>query len=73
MGVERSVTRWYLQCQIILNELAQLEAQIVPLSDPASPAALPAETAVALERQQQVKRTQEKLKTLGPCPKPMMG
>jgi hypothetical protein len=30
MGVERSVTRWYIQQQAIYNEIAQLEAQLAP-------------------------------------------
>ncbi|BCL83470.1 hypothetical protein ccbrp13_59350 [Ktedonobacteria bacterium brp13] len=31
MGVERAVTRWYLQRQTILNEIAQLEQRIAEI------------------------------------------
>lgn len=68
MGVERAVTRWYLQRQSILAELAALEAQLA--------------TQQAQEKQQesgeaeivqQIAIAREKLRVLGPCPRPMMG
>lgn len=31
MGVERAVTRWYLQRQTILNEIAQLEQRVAEI------------------------------------------
>jgi DNA repair exonuclease SbcCD ATPase subunit len=71
VGVERSVTRWYARRQSILNEIAQLEAQLAEASASISP---PVETGEnAAELQQQLTEAQEKLHDLGPCPKPMMG
>ncbi len=78
MGVERSVTRWFVLRQFILTEIARLEAQ---LSQEAAQQAAPAEemvTATQLanrqdELHQQLARAQERLHFLGPCPKPMMG
>ncbi|HLZ60218.1 MAG TPA: hypothetical protein VKR06_24980 [Ktedonosporobacter sp.] len=81
MGVERSVTRWYVQRHIICNEIAQLEAKLSPIStdetidetsvraDVSSTSMLDTET----ELQQQLAQAQEKLHLLGPCPRPMMG
>jgi hypothetical protein len=68
VGVERAVTRWYLQRQRILSELAALEARLA--------------TRQAQEKQQesdeaeiarQIAAAREKLRALGPCPRPMMG
>ena len=82
MGVERAVTRWYVQRQTILNEIAQLETQLTQASAPtatdetvqAVQAATAEKNSVNIaELQQQLIRTQAKLQALGPCPKPMMG
>ncbi len=82
MGVERAVTRWYVQRQTILNEIVQLETQLTHASAPNSTdetvQAVQAETAEKDsanigELQQQLTRTRAKLQALGPCPKPMMG
>jgi hypothetical protein len=75
MGVERTVTLWYLHRQLLLNELASLEAQLVQIpatsdSELVSPVPLPKEL---IDVEQQYKRTQEMLRALGPCPRPMMG
>jgi hypothetical protein len=75
MGIERSVTLWYLHRQILLNELAVLEAQLVQIhaasdSEAAQPETLSPDCAAVKE---QYERVQEKLCNLGPCPKPMMG
>jgi len=72
MGVERSVTRWYVQRQLIWNEVDQLEAQLAHFS--AGEAADPQVAREnATELQQQLAKAQEKLHLLGACPRPMMG
>ena len=69
MGVERAVTRWYVQRQALLNELAELEAKLQPLSvDAQQPAS---EESAALKHR--IAGVQEKLRLMGSCPKPMMG
>lgn len=68
MGVERPVSRWYAQHQAILEEIARLEAALqqtqTERQEPDSEHA---------EIVQQLLNAQERLRTLGPCPKPMMG
>lgn len=76
MGVERSVTYWYVQRQTILDEIASLNVQLKQVSLPRSLAsgqvgAVP--DAEGAELLRQLARAQEKLRSLGPCPKPMMG
>jgi len=81
MGVERAVTRWYLQRQTILNEIAQLECQIAELqATPVPPTNLELQAQQEEEGVepdsvplQQLQQAQAKLDALGPCPKPMMG
>jgi hypothetical protein len=68
MGVERSVTRWYLQRQMILNEIASLEERLRRTTRSGQPAQAEQETL-----QQQLFAAREKLRRLGACPKPMMG
>jgi hypothetical protein len=72
MGVERSVTCWYIQRQIILNEIALLKEQLkYTPSTPIQPSdAIDARIAELLL---QLAKAQEKLNSLGPCPRPMMG
>lgn len=69
MGVERSVTRWYAQRQRILDEIATLQAQCeqAATAKPTTNASSPVDVDV------QLKQAQERLRSLGPCPKPMMG
>jgi hypothetical protein len=68
VGVERAVTRWYLQRQSILAELAALEAQLATTqAQERQPG--PGEAEIA----QQIALVREKLRVLGPCPRPMMG
>jgi hypothetical protein len=85
MGVERAVTRWYLQRQVILYEIAQLERQIVEMQA----MQVPQTNQEPLVEQEdegvkegkksdvglllQLQQAQAKLEALGPCPKPMMG
>lgn len=72
MGVERAVTHWYVQRQLLLTEIATLSAKIEPASGDASEEGSPAVVKMD-ETAQQLARAQEKLHLLGPCPKPMMG
>lgn len=70
MGVERSVTRWYVQRQLLLYEIAASEEKLRQL--PASGESQPqSEERRAL--QQKVATAQEKLRANGTCPKPAMG
>jgi hypothetical protein len=75
MGIERSVTLWYLHRQILLNELALLEAQLIQIQAASDSGAAQSETHLldSMEVKKQYERVQEKLRNLGPCPKPMMG
>jgi hypothetical protein len=82
VGVERAVTRWYVQRQAILSELAQLETRLAQASAPnvidnaiqVEDVPLSENSNIGIaELQQQLVRTQAKLYALGPCPKPMMG
>ena len=75
MGVERAVTRWYLQRQSILNEIATLEAKLARdrQTQEQKQGAGNSSEQVDAEIRQHLAKAQEKLRTLGPCPKPMMG
>ena len=75
MGVERAVTRWYLQRQSILNEIATLEAKLARdrQTQEQKQGTGNSSGQVDAEIRQQLAKAQEKLRTLGPCPKPMMG
>ena len=64
--------RWYIQQQIILSEIASLELQLqnTPLfSEQEDIAAYARSTKLLL----QLGKAREKLSSLGPNPKPMMG
>ncbi|GAC1362522.1 MAG: hypothetical protein NVSMB44_18060 [Ktedonobacteraceae bacterium] len=73
------MTRWYLRRQLILAEIAQLEAQwasrSVPELAPEPDSGIPAaeDPAGPKSVDSQLKMAREKLKGLGHCPKPMMG
>lgn len=67
MGVERAVTRWYVQRQMIQDEI---DAQQTLLEQLRSTSQDPAERAWA---ERQLSAAQARLLGLGPCPKPMMG
>ena len=67
MGVERAVTRWYVQRQLLLDEITQLETKIAPSPTDDGATSLQAET------QQKLVQAREKLRVLGACPRPMMG
>ena len=67
MGVERSVTRWHIQRQRITDEIIALEAKLAQVqAEQQSPGS-------AVEIEKRLASLQAKLRTLGPCPKPMMG
>jgi hypothetical protein len=68
MGVERPVTQWYVQRQRILGEITLLEVALAQAKGEQDG------DASALEHTtQQLTKAQQKLRALGPCPKPMMG
>ena len=76
MGVERAVTRWYVQRQQLLEEIALLEAKLAsaPGNEQADENAAEQEDAEKTPHiRQHLAEAQEKLRLLGPCPKPMMG
>ncbi|MDQ6659897.1 MAG: hypothetical protein M3Z24_02900 [Chloroflexota bacterium] len=70
MGVERSVTRWYLQRQTLLDEIATLEVQ---LSQSHQKGQETRPVVTDTDAVQKLARARSKLLMLGPCPKPMMG
>jgi hypothetical protein len=67
MGVERGVVRWYAQRQLLLEEVATLDAKIAPDTENT----LSHEEHVRVEEQKA--EAQRRLHLLGPCPTPMMG
>jgi hypothetical protein len=69
MGIERAVTRWYVQRQILLDEIAELEAKIQPSA--VDMQQTESNETAALKRQ--IAEALEKLRLMGSCPKPMMG
>ena len=69
MGVERSVTRWYVFRDTLLYEIAGLEAQLASSQEPSEMVT----TEGRADLQQRLAKAQERLRTLGPCPRPMMG
>jgi len=69
VGVERPVTRWYIKRQQILNEIEALQAKLDKQAQ--EPAATSGEAAGTLH--EQLQDAHERLRQLGPCPKPMMG
>jgi hypothetical protein len=78
MGIERTVTLWYLHRQMLLQELASLEAQLLLMHTASEHQAVQSQATDGscnppLEIEMQYKRVQERLRNLGPCPRPMMG
>jgi hypothetical protein len=72
VGVERAVTRWYVLRQVLVEEIARLETKIA--SDPEQADVASGGEAVSVEAlHEQLVRARERLRLLGPCPKPMMG
>jgi hypothetical protein len=73
MGVERAVTRWYVQRQLILAEIAHLEEKQKPFEQSNEEQAQEASVESAGDLQLQMEEAQKRLKALGHCPRPMMG
>ncbi len=71
MGVERAVTRWYVQRQRITDEIAALEAKLAQAQ--AGQHSLGDVVEQRIDTEKQLAALHAKLHTLGPCPKPMMG
>ena len=69
MGVERAVTRWYVQRQLLLGEIDALEAKLKPARENSQPLPDAEQTAI----KHQLDEAQEKLRLMGSCPRPMMG
>ena len=74
MGVERAVTRWYLQRQSILQEIAILEAAVKSATASQEHQSVANNGKQASEeKMQQLAEAQKRLRELGACPRPMMG
>jgi hypothetical protein len=74
VGVERAVTRWYALRQVLVEEIARLEAQLTSVPDQGDACPTGDGEAVSVEAlHEQLARARERLRLLGPCPKPMMG
>ncbi len=71
MGVERAVTRWYVQRQLLLNEITLLETKIAPSMTNDGATSQP--QALDTDILQKLAQAQKQLRVLGPCPRPMMG
>ncbi len=69
MGIERAVTRWYLKRQTCQNEITALEAKLAEIRTGRQKP----ESKEQTDTEQQLVTTQTRLRTLGPCPKAMMG
>jgi hypothetical protein len=69
MGIERTVTRWYLQRIAYQSEVASLEAKIREEQNKSQGL----ETNERAEFEKQLSHTLAMLRSLGPCPKAMMG
>ena len=72
MGVERAVTRWYVQRQTLLEEIARLETQLASVSTEHQQNENKS-VQEDMDVVQQLVQVRMKLRRLGPCPKPMMG
>ena len=69
MGVERAVTRWYVQRQVLIYEIASLEARLAQMQKEGQESS--SEERIAVE--EQLAKARSKLRASGSCPKPMMG
>jgi len=67
MGVERAVTRWHIQHQRIIGEITALEARRAQFQTSQRG------NDNLTEIEKQLASLHDKLRALGPCPKPMMG
>ncbi len=71
MGVERAVTRWYLQRQVYQDEIASLEAKLTQMQSQGQ--GQEPENKERKNIEEQLANVRAKLRALGSCPKPMMG
>lgn len=69
MGIERTVTRWYLQRVAYEREAASFEAKLGTLQGNEQGF----ESKERAEIEKQLAQVRTKLRRLGPCPKAMMG
>lgn len=69
MGIERAVTRWYLQHQAYQNEITALQTKLAEMRTGGQKPGSKEQTDI----EKQLVHAQTRLRTLGPCPKPMMG
>ena len=69
MGIERAVTRWYLQRIAYESEAARLEAKLSEMRNDAQVI----ESKERAEIEKQLAQVLASLHALGPCPKAMMG
>ena len=69
MGIERAVTRWYLQRQACQNEITAVEAKLAEMRTRGQKS----ESKEQADAEKQLINAQTRLRTLGPCPKAMMG
>ncbi|HXL36710.1 MAG TPA: hypothetical protein VN954_05850 [Ktedonobacteraceae bacterium] len=69
MGIERAVTRWYLQRIAYESEAASLEAKLSEVRNNAQELG----SKERAEFEKKLAHTLARLQTLGPCPKAMMG
>jgi hypothetical protein len=69
MGIERAVTRWYIQRQAYENEAAALEAKLGEKRTNGQEL----ESKERAKVEKQLAHIRARLHALGPCPKPMMG
>jgi hypothetical protein len=70
MGVERAVTRWYALRQNIADQINVLEAKLQQ-QETVEQASSSAQERITMEKE--LASLRARLRTLGPCPKPMMG
>jgi hypothetical protein len=77
MGVERAVTRWYVQRQLLFAEITRLEGALDPILQDVVPEQVEKGGAASEESaeaaQAQLEEARKRLKTQGYCPRPMMG
>jgi hypothetical protein len=77
MGVERAVTRWYVQRQLLFAEIMRLEGALDPILQDATLEQVKSDGAASEENaeaaQVQLEEARKRLKTQGYCPRPMMG
>jgi len=71
VGVERAVTRWYLQRQVYQDEIASLKAKLTQMQSQGQ--GQEPENKERKNIEEQLANVRAKLRALGSCPKPMMG